>query len=173
LNVLSACAIAAAAGVSKESITTGVEGFQGVPHRLELVRMVDGVQWFNDSIATAPERALASVLAFKEQIVLLAGGRDKDLDWSELVRQMEGRVRVVVLFGEAQRKIASTIQQVWGEAPPYAVINAQELDEAVSLAAQQAQSGEVVLLAPGGTSFDAFVDFAARGERFAALVESL
>jgi UDP-N-acetylmuramoylalanine--D-glutamate ligase len=113
------------------------------------------------------------VLAFEEQIVLLAGGRDKDLDWSELVRQMEGRVRVVILFGEAQGKIENTIQRVWDGAPPYVVIKSQDLDGAVLQAAQQAQSGEVVLLAPGGTSFDAFVDFAARGERFAALVEAL
>lgn len=173
MNVLAACAIAAAAGLSQEAMLAGVKGFRGVPHRLELVRTVNGVQWFNDSIATAPERALAAVMAFDEQLILLAGGRDKDLDWSQLVTRMEGRVRAVVLFGEAQSKIAGTIRQVWGETPPYAVFHAQSLDEAVTQAAHQAQPGEVVLLAPGGTSFDAFVDFAARGDRFRALVEAL
>jgi UDP-N-acetylmuramoylalanine--D-glutamate ligase len=134
---------------------------------------VNGVQWFNDSIATAPERALAAVRSFDEPIILLAGGRDKDLDWSDLVEQMAERVRVVLLFGEVQSKIAQSIEQVWGENPPYQVRRSESLEDAVSQAAEAAQPGEVVLLAPGGTSFDAYVDFAARGERFRELVKAL
>jgi UDP-N-acetylmuramoylalanine--D-glutamate ligase len=173
LNVMSACAIAAAANLTPEAMRAGVQGFKGVPHRLELVRTIEGVQWFNDSIATAPERALAAVKSFDEPIVLLAGGRDKDLDWSDLVGQMAGRVRELLLFGEAQSKIESTIQDVWGDDPPFVVRRCETLEAAVSRAAADAQIGDVVLLAPGGTSFDAFVDFAARGERFRALVEAL
>lgn len=173
MNVLAACAIASAAGFPQEAMLAGVEDFHGVPHRLEWVRTVNGVQWFNDSIATAPERALASVKSFQEPIILLAGGRDKDLDWTDLVEQMAGRVRVVLLFGEAQDKIERAINQVWGDEPPYRVARCQSLEDAVEQAAGNVQAGEVVLLAPGGTSFDAFVDFAERGERFRELVEAL
>jgi UDP-N-acetylmuramoylalanine--D-glutamate ligase len=173
LNVLAACAIASAVELTPEAMRAGVRDFKGVPHRLEWVRTIDGVQWFNDSIATAPERALAAVEAFDEPIVLLAGGRDKDLDWSELVIKMADRVRVALLFGEAQSKIEKTIKKVWGDDPPYMVRRCKSLDEAVSQAAELVQSGEVVLLAPGGTSFDAYVDFAQRGQQFRELVEAL
>jgi UDP-N-acetylmuramoylalanine--D-glutamate ligase len=85
-NVLAACAISAAAGLPPRAMWSAVESFYGVPHRLELVRTWGGAAWYNDSIATAPERAMADILSFDEPIVLLAGGRDKDLPWGELRR---------------------------------------------------------------------------------------
>ncbi|HPC06221.1 MAG TPA: UDP-N-acetylmuramoyl-L-alanine--D-glutamate ligase, partial [Anaerolineaceae bacterium] len=80
-NVLAACAIAHAAGITAEAMVNGVAGFSGVPHRLELVRILHGVAWYNDSIATAPERTMAALRSFQEPVVLLLGGRDKNLPW--------------------------------------------------------------------------------------------
>ncbi len=85
-NVAAACAIAAASGISLEAMREAIRGFRGVEHRLEWVRRVRGADWYNDSIATAPERALAALRSFQEPIVLLAGGRDKDLPWRRVGR---------------------------------------------------------------------------------------
>ena len=100
-NVLAASALAGAAGIEPEAMLAGVEGFTGVEHRLEFVRTVGGADWYNDSIATAPERTVAAIRSFGEPVVLLAGGRDKDLDWGELITLISLRVDHLVLFGES------------------------------------------------------------------------
>src|SRR5689334_13724476 len=104
-NALAAFAIGHASGFPLDAMLEAVEDFRGVPHRLELVRELDGVRWYNDSIATAPERSMAAIRAFDEPIVLLLGGRDKNLPWEELLRLVSERVDHVVLFGEAAEKI--------------------------------------------------------------------
>jgi UDP-N-acetylmuramoylalanine--D-glutamate ligase len=104
-NVLAAFAIGHAAGFTLDALLEAVEDFHGVEHRLELVREFCGVRWYNDSIATAPERAMAAIRAFDEPIVLMLGGRDKDLPWEELAALVHERVDHVVLFGEAADKI--------------------------------------------------------------------
>jgi len=101
LNVLAACALAGVAGVPVEAMWKVATTFTGVEHRLELVRELNGVRWYDDSIATAPERSLAAVRSFEEPIVLLAGGRDKKLPWDEFADETVQRVRHLVTFGEA------------------------------------------------------------------------
>jgi UDP-N-acetylmuramoylalanine--D-glutamate ligase len=172
-NVAAACALAACAGVEPGNMEAGVRGFTGVPHRLEFIRRVRGADWYNDSIATAPERALAAVRAFEEPLVLLAGGRDKDLPWDEFARTVVARVDHMILFGEAAEKIAAELHPHMPGAGGPSLQVVSGLDQAVAAAAEVAEAGQVVLLAPGGTSFDEFPDFAARGERFRALVEAL
>ncbi|MFV1859472.1 MAG: UDP-N-acetylmuramoyl-L-alanine--D-glutamate ligase [Anaerolineales bacterium] len=172
LNVLAACAIAGAAGIEPEAMLAGVEGFMGVEHRLEFVRTVRGADWYNDSIATAPERTVAAIRSFGEPLVLLAGGRDKDLDWSELITLISQRVDHIVLFGESARMIEGLLQGSPGDRPQTLVI-VDGLEQAVQAAAAVADEGDVVLLAPGGTSFDEFIDFAVRGDRFKELVQLL
>jgi len=166
LNVLAACAIAAAARLPMEAMRSGVEGFEGVPHRLEFVRHWGGADWYNDSIATAPERAMAAIRSFGEPIILLAGGRDKDLPWEEFASLVRGRVDHLVLFGEAADKIARAM----GNFP---CVRCAGLHEAVRAAVRLVEPGDVVLLSPGGTSFDEFKDFEERGECFKQLVMSL
>lgn len=173
LNVLAATAIAGAAGMHDASIAAGVDGFTGVEHRLEFVRQREGVQWFNDSIATAPERAIAAIRSFGEPLVLMVGGRDKDLDWNELVRVIRQRVDRLVLFGEIGPLIERMLAEAGPSERPYATRRVESLEPAVAAAAELAEAGDVVLLSPGGTSFDEFDDFAARGERFKDLVRSL
>jgi UDP-N-acetylmuramoylalanine--D-glutamate ligase len=172
-NVVAACLAASAAGVSPEAIRAGLQGFTGVPHRLEFMRRVGGVDFYNDSIATSPERAVAALRAFDDPIILLAGGRDKDLPWDVFADVVCRRVRRLILFGEAAEKIARTIAAHEASCSLEAVERMQDFDAAVHAAVRAAQPGDVVLLAPGGTSFDAFPDFEARGERFRELVSNL
>ncbi len=101
-NVLAACAIAVGAGFPVEAMKEGLRGFIGIEHRLEFVRRIKGVDWYNDSIATSPQRAIAAMKSFDEPIVLLAGGRDKDLPWEEFARFVTDKVDHLILFGEAR-----------------------------------------------------------------------
>ena len=171
-NVLAAFAIGHAAGFKLDDMLEAVEEFRGVPHRLEWVRELNGVRWYNDSIATAPERAAAAVHAFSEPIVLMLGGRDKNLPWGELAKLIHERVDHVVLFGEAGEMIQNAITAYSGVGS-VDVHRATTLKEAVTLAAEVASAGDVVLLSPGGTSFDEFKDFAERGEAFRKWVSEL
>ncbi|MGB7873418.1 MAG: UDP-N-acetylmuramoyl-L-alanine--D-glutamate ligase [Anaerolineales bacterium] len=174
LNVLAAITIGHAAGLNLDAMLEAVESFRGVPHRLELVRELHGVKWYNDSIATAPERTMADIRSFDEPIVLMLGGKDKDLPWDDLAELVRERVDHVVVFGQAAEKILDALGKIGsGEKRPYSVQQSDGLQEAVHLAEEVAKSGDVVLLAPGGTSFDEFNDFAERGEWFKKWVHEL
>jgi UDP-N-acetylmuramoylalanine--D-glutamate ligase len=181
MNALAAFAIGHAAGLPLDAMLTAAEEFRGVPHRLELVREVRGAFWYDDSIATAPERTMAAILSFEEPIVLLLGGRDKDLPWDGLATLIRRRVDHVVLFGEAAEKIAKAVAAA-GPRPektaapgqrPYSLDRVAHLQEGVLKAAEVARPGDVVLLSPGGTSFDEFKDFEERGEKFRSWVQAL
>lgn len=173
-NILAACALAWAAGISPRSMAAGVQGFTGVEHRLERIRERNGVLWINDSIATAPERALAAMRSFSEPLILLAGGRDKDLPWEEFSRYVLDHVRHLILFGEAADLIEESLHGVDSNPEErLEITRTPGLASAVDAAAEAARPGDVVLLAPGGTSFDEFVDFAARGDFFKQKVKSL
>jgi UDP-N-acetylmuramoylalanine--D-glutamate ligase len=173
MNVLAACSIGWAAGFHINTICKGVEGFTGVAHRLEFVRSLHGVAWYNDSIATAPERTMAAIRSFNEPLVLLLGGRDKNLPWKELAQLVHQRVNKVVVFGESAPKILKAIASVRTDLRPEKVVECLDLQEAVQQAASLAQKGDIVLLSPGGTSFDEFKDFEERGERFRLWVNQL
>jgi UDP-N-acetylmuramoylalanine--D-glutamate ligase len=171
LNALAACAIGQAAGLPPAAMRDGLAGFEGVEHRLELVRERDGVRWYNDSIATAPERVIAALRSFEEPIVLLLGGRDKHLPWDELARLVNDRVKAALLFGEAGPLIETALAAAG--VPPERRPRFDSLAEALPAAAALAEPGDVVLLAPGCTAFDEFHDFAERGERFREWVRQL
>jgi UDP-N-acetylmuramoylalanine--D-glutamate ligase len=166
LNTLAACTIAHAVGLGPETMRAGVTGFHGVPHRLEYIRTWRGAQWYNDSIATAPERTIAAIKAFSTPIILLLGGRDKDLPWDELSRLIHQRVDHVIIFGEAAQKIQSAIGQSQPGSRPFSITRVEKCREAVTAASRFAQPGFVILFSPGGTSYDEFKDFEERGERF-------
>ncbi len=173
-NVLAACAAAGAAGVPVEAMREVVKNFSGVPHRLEVVRVVGGVTYVNDSIATAPERVIAALRSFEEPIILLAGGRDKKLPWDDLLMLVSQRVKHLITFGEFGKQIAAMSQRF--KMPNSTLQNIEyrtTLDVAVKYAAEIAQHGDVVLLSPGCTSYDAYQDFEERGEHFRMLVSAL
>ena len=165
-NVAAAALMAALMGLEREHMLAGLEGFTGVPHRLEKVLVHRGVAWYDDSIATTPERAMAALRAFRGRpIVLLAGGKDKNLpweDWAPLVRQT---VEHLVVFGPAREKILNALARVEGPGPRTVEV-CGGLREAVEKAARLARPGAVVLLSPGATSFDEFPNYEVRGQRF-------
>ena len=174
-NVLAAVTLADSIGVPVEAMAQAIGSFTGVEHRLEMVRTCNGVAYVNDSIATAPERVLAALRAFDEPIVLLAGGRDKDMLWAEWARQVRQRVKHVILFGELAETLANQLTRTGGSCtrPVFTLTRVTTLAEAVAAAAATATPGDVVLFSPGGTSYDAFTDFAERGEAFRKLVNDL
>ncbi|MFZ3069988.1 MAG: UDP-N-acetylmuramoyl-L-alanine--D-glutamate ligase [Anaerolineaceae bacterium] len=172
-NVLAACAIAAGASLALPAIQTAVEEFTGVPHRLEFVRTYKGADWYNDSIATAPERTIAAIESFDERLILLLGGRDKNLPWDKLASLARQRVSHVILFGEAADLIDKAIGPAQKGQTLISVTRCVTLQEAVQAAADLAQERDVVLLSPGGTSFDAFKDFEERGESYRKWVNEL
>ncbi|MBN1318507.1 MAG: UDP-N-acetylmuramoyl-L-alanine--D-glutamate ligase [Anaerolineales bacterium] len=171
LNVLASAVLADSVSVPVNAIAQVSRSFTGVEHRLELVRELNGVRWYDDSIATAPERLMAALSSFDRPVILLAGGRDKDLPWQEAADMMQEQVEHLVLFGEAAEMIHSHLD------PASRLINhtvqVKDLEQAVGTAARLARPGDIVLLSPGGTSFDAYKDFVERGEHFKHLVESL
>jgi len=181
MNVLAAFAIGYAAGLPLDAMLAAAENFKGAAHRMEFVREFNGAKWYNDSIATAPERTMVDIRSFTEPIVLLLGGRDKNLPWEELADLVRQRVEHVVLFGEAVEKIAAALEQAKGEVVsgrsnhplPQTLEKCKDLEEAVRAAARVTAPGDVVLLSPGGTSFDQFRDFEERGEAFRKWVSEL
>ena len=174
-NVLAVAAATIAAGLPLSAVRDAVRNFPGVEHRLEFVMEINGVQYYNDSIATSPERSLAAMRSFTEPIVLLAGGREKHLPLEEWARTAIRRCRAVVLFGEAAPLLEKALDKARQELPDNAcsVVVAASLEAAVKEAAQLACPGDVVLLSPACTSFDAFRDFEERGHAFKKLVGDL
>ena len=172
-NVLAAFAIAHAAGWDVSKLSAAIAGFSGVAHRLEYIRTLRGARWYNDSIATAPERTIAAIQSYDEPLVLLLGGRDKNLPWDTLAKLIHQRVDHVIIFGEAADKIACAIGPLQNGQRPYTLTQYDQLEDAVQGAAQISEEGDVVLLSPGGTSYDAFNDFVERGECYRQWVKQL
>ncbi|HEY4720401.1 MAG TPA: UDP-N-acetylmuramoyl-L-alanine--D-glutamate ligase, partial [Anaerolineae bacterium] len=173
LNVLAACALAATHEIDPAVMAEVIRNFTGVAHRLQLVRERNGVRFYDDSIATAPERLMAGVQSFDEPLVLLAGGRDKHLPWAAAAQLIVERVRELIVFGEMADLVQGAVEEQRATAESSVlehIHHVRTLDEAVTKSVQVAHSGEVVLLSPGGTSFDAFKDFAERGDKFQELV---
>ncbi|MDB4209280.1 UDP-N-acetylmuramoyl-L-alanine--D-glutamate ligase [Amylibacter sp.] len=113
LNVLAAATLAAAVGVDPKVVPAAIRGFEGAPHRLEMVRDENRVRWVNDTMATTPERTLAALRSFTAPVILLLGGRDKDLPWGALAERVKTGVKAIVLFGEAAVLIERALEREW------------------------------------------------------------
>ena len=177
-NALAAITAADAIGVGVDAMREVLGSFGGVPHRLELVRTLDGVAYFNDSIATTPDRAQAALDAVDGTVILILGGHDKDLPWQDFCRGAAGRCRAVLLIGEAQDLIGRHFHEALrtARAPVLTAENVRvcgELGRAVEAAHAVARPGDVVLLSPGCASYDQFSNFEERGARFRELVGAL
>ncbi len=163
-NALAALAIVG--GLVPDDVAADVlRTFSGVPHRLELVAEINNVRFINDSIATTPERTLAGLKATDGPLILMLGGRDKQLPLDPLLEELKRQVRRVVLFGEAAPEWTAWLSRRGVEAT-----NAGAFASAFAQATDHAQSGEAVLMSPGGTSFDAYPNFESRGQHFRDLV---
>ncbi|MBI5948049.1 MAG: UDP-N-acetylmuramoyl-L-alanine--D-glutamate ligase [Chloroflexi bacterium] len=167
-NVVMACAIAEAMGLPPAAMRAAAENFPGVPHRLEVVGRANGATWINDSIATSPERTMAGLRAFAEPVVLLLGGREKSLPLDGLQQLARERCHTVICFGEAGPLFHDALRRAVADTRLVAT-----LDQAVAEAAGAVRAGDVVLLSPAGTSFDAYPNFEARGRAFRDLVATL
>jgi len=172
-NVLAASAISLVAGLNKEAIRAAIREFKGVPHRLQFVREWNGIRWINDSKATTPEGSIAAILAFSNPIVLLLGGKDKNLPWENLLHLVNQKVDHVILFGDAAEKIHGYIKELKFQNQNFTLDICNHLQDAVITASKIAEPGDIVLLSPGGTSYDEFKDFEERGEKFQSWVQHL
>ncbi|MDX1523502.1 MAG: UDP-N-acetylmuramoyl-L-alanine--D-glutamate ligase, partial [Anaerolineae bacterium] len=174
-NSLAACLLAREVGVSTTAMRQVLTTFAGVEHRLQFVRELKGVAYFNDSISTSPERLSAGLLAFKEPVILLAGGYDKKLPWDDAARTIIHKTRQVFLFGPGAPLIDAAINRVRRDikSTDTEVHHCETMAEALTGASQIARPGEVVLLSPGCASFDAFRNYMERGQYFIDLVGQL
>lgn len=174
-NVLAAAAAASVAGVRGEAVASAVASFRGVVHRLELIRELAGVRYFNDSIATAPDRTAAALRTFEEPIVLIAGGYDKKIPFDDLAPLIVSKVKTLLLMGVTADKIETAVIRAAADAgrEPPKIIRGRDLEELVSRARDAASPGDVVLLSPACASYDMYRNFEERGEHFRRLVNAL
>ena len=171
-NICSALA-ATETVASKEAQIEAVKNFKGVEHRLEFVREIDGVKYYNDSIGTSPASTIAGLNAFDENIILLAGGSDKGLDYKEIGEVIAKKVGTLILTGPTAQKIEEATKQALSEEKSIEIIHTNNLEESVKVAKEKAKEGDIVLLSPASASFDAFKNFEERGNYFKTLVNNL
>lgn len=149
-----------------------IKEFTGVEHRLEYVRELNNVKWYNDSVSSSPTRTIAGLNSFNEKIVLIAGGYDKNLDYTPLARPILNKVSKLILFGDTSEKIYDTvIKEKQNE--NITIYKEKTLDDVVNRAYEVSTPGEVVLFSPASASFDMFKNFANRGNKFKELVTKL
>lgn len=170
-NIAAASLATALLGVSKETIEEGIAQFSGLPHRLQLVGEYNGVKFVDDSIATNPDTTIAAVNAFTDPVILILGGANKGLDYSEMVQDLKDKeqLKKVVLVGSVGKILYGLFQDAnFGKA--YSLAH-NSFEEAIADAKSSAASGDVVLLSPAATSFDMFHNYAERGDRFTQLIK--
>lgn len=168
-------AVAATKGlVQIEDQINAIKGFEGVPHRIEFVREINGSKWYNDSIASSPTRTIAGLNSFDEEIVLIAGGYDKHLDYEPIAKSILDKVKTLILLGQTSGKILNAVKEKQGELGiKIDIFKVDTLEEAVEKAKMEAKPNQVVLFSPASASFDMFKNFEERGNKFKELVKNL
>lgn len=149
-----------------------ISKFGGVEHRLEFIREINGVKWYNDSVSSSPTRTIAGLNSYSEDIVLIAGGYDKNLDYTPIARPILDKVKVLILFGNTKKKIYDAVMNEKRD-EDIQIYVCDSLLEVVNKAYETAKSGQVVLFSPASASFDMFKNFADRGIQFKDLVNKL
>lgn len=168
-------AIAAVWGeVSVETMVSVAKEFGGVEHRIEFVRELDGVKWYNDSIATSPTRVLAGLNSFNQKLIVIAGGYDKKIPFEPLAKPVNEKVKALILLGVTADKIQKAVTDYEGYNPDeLKIYRVSTLEEAVAKAKEIAVQGDIVTLSPACASFDMYPNFEARGIHFKNLVKEL
>lgn len=178
-NVENVCTAVAAIYdmVKSSSIVNVLKTFKGVEHRNEFVREIDGVKWYNDSIGSSPTRTIAGLLSFKDKVILIAGGYDKHLDYTDLGKYIVDNVKELILLGQTKNKIKDATLEAMknsnidlSELP---IIECESLEETVNAAYKTAEKGDIVFFSPASASFDMFKNFMERGNKFKELVNLL
>ncbi len=156
--------------VGKDIINKVARNFGGVPHRIELVRTIDGVRYYNSSIDSSPNRTINTLNVFSEPVVLIAGGKDKGIPYDEIGEPIVNHVKTLILIGATSKVIDAAVKKTGKSVPTFFV---DTYEKAVALARESATSGDVVLLSSASTSFDMFNNFEERGNLFKELVNKL
>ena len=160
--------------VSAQAIKAVARGFAGVRHRIEFVREKDGVMWYNDSIATSPTRTIAGLRCFDGNVLLIAGGYDKNFDYECLAPHLLKKVKVLILMGDTAKKIETAVKNNDNyNKNDLKIFNACDMEQAVGLASKLADCGDIVYLSPASASFDLYDNFEQRGDHFVNLVKNL
>lgn len=166
-------AIAAVEGlISDDVIKKVAQSFGGVEHRIELVRTVDGVKYYNSSIDSSPNRSINTLKVFNQKVIMIAGGKDKGIPYDELGPSLAEKVKTLILIGKTADKIEAALKKV-DSADDVEVIHCGTYEDVVKTAHEKAKSGDIVLLSPASTSFDMFANFEERGNLFKKLVNEL
>ena len=167
-----ACMSALYGMVDVEKSFEAISNFSGVEHRLEFVRELNGVKWYNDSVSSSPTRTIAGLNSYDEEIILIAGGYDKNLDYTPIARPILDKVKTLILFGNTKNKIYDAVVGLKSD-EDIKIYVCESLDEVVNKAYEVASEGQVVLFSPASASFDMFKNFADRGIKFKNLVNKL
>ncbi|MBP3502904.1 MAG: UDP-N-acetylmuramoyl-L-alanine--D-glutamate ligase [Clostridia bacterium] len=175
-NYENICAAIAATSslVDIDTQIKAITKFSGVEHRLEFIREINGVKWYNDSIGTSPSRTIAGLNSFDEKIVLIAGGYDKHLDYTPIAKPIVENVSALVLVGATTEKIYEAVtKELKTQNKDMPIVKCTTLEETISIANKIAKPGEVVLFSPASASFDMFKNFMERGDLFKELVNNI
>ena len=175
-NYENACAaIAATKGLlDTETQVDTIKNFKGVEHRLEFVKEVNGVKWYNDSIGTSPTRTIAGLNSFNKNLILIAGGYDKHLDYTPIGEPIVDNVKILILMGQTANKIKeATINAMNKKNKKVEIYECNSLDETVQLASKLAKKDDIVLFSPASASFDLYKNFEERGNAFKEIVNKL
>lgn len=175
-NYENICAAIAATSslVDIDTQIKAITKFAGVEHRLEFIREINGVKWYNDSIGTSPSRTIAGLNSFDEKIVLIAGGYDKHLDYTPIAKPIVENVSALILVGATTEKIYEAVtKELKAQNKDMPIVKCTTLEETISIANKITKPGEVVLFSPASASFDMFKNFAERGDLFKKLVNNI
>ena len=160
--------------VDTDIAVQAIKEFKPVEHRLEFVKEIDGVKWYNDSVSSSPTRTIAGLYSFDEDIVLIAGGYDKNLDYKPIAKPILEKVKSLILLGQTSGKIFDAVkEESERQNKNIDIYMCENLEETVNLAKKVSRKGEVVLFSPASASFDMFKNFADRGNKFKNIVNSL
>lgn len=172
-NICAALAATKTLVKPEEAVKTICE-FNSIEHRLEFVREIHGVKWYNDSASSSPTRTIAGLNAYDEDIILIAGGYDKNLDYEPLAKPIADKVKMLILMGNTAQKIFDVVKaELEKEGREIPIYVCDEFAQTIAIANKFAKSGQVVLFSPASASFDMFKDFADRGRKFKTLVNSI
>ncbi len=172
-NALAATCVAAEAKLPPEIIAGGLKSFKPLPHRLELIASVSGVDYYDDSIATTPESALLGLNSFDKPAIIILGGKDKGAEFDTLLTACVSKAYGVICLGQTRQKLFEKLLKLRGSAQQPYLLEVETLEQAVKAAAALAKPGQVVLLSPGCASYDMFTNFAHRGREFVQIVRAL
>ena len=160
--------------VDIDTAIKAIKNFKPVEHRIEFVREIDGVKWYNDSASSSPSRTLSGLNAFDEKIVLIAGGYDKNLDYTPMAKTVVDKVKALILIGQTSGKIYDAVkQELENEGKKMNIYMCNTLEDTIQIAKKNASKGDVVLFSPASASFDMFKNFADRGNQFKDLVKNI